>query len=54
MTYRAMIVAAIGAVIALAVGSTALIALLISSTSPNVKGTFGSGSAHARCRTFPG
>ena len=43
MTYRAMIVAAIGAVVVLAVGSTAFIALLIGSTSPTVKGTVGSG-----------
>ncbi len=44
MTYRAMIVAAIGAVVALAVGSTALIALLNSSTRQTVNGTFGSAS----------
>jgi uncharacterized cupredoxin-like copper-binding protein len=44
VTRTAMIVAAIGVVVALAVGSTALIALLNSSTSPTVSGTFGSAS----------
>jgi len=44
VTNRAMIVAAIGVVVALAIGSTALIALLNSSTRQTVNGTFGSAS----------
>ena len=42
MTRRAMIFALIGAVVALAVASTAFIALLNSSNSPSVNGAFGS------------
>ena len=41
MTRRAMIIASIGAVVALAIGSTALIALLTSSSGPTVNGAFG-------------
>ena len=44
MTNRAMIVAAIGVVVALATGSAALIELSNNSTSPTVNGTFGSAS----------
>jgi len=50
VTNRAMIVAAIGLVVALAIGSAAVIDLSDNSTSPTVNGTFGSAS----CRTFPG
>ena len=47
MTRRAMIIASIGAVVALAVASIAFIALLSSSNSPSVNGAFGSISCSA-------